>query len=375
VARIGYVHAVCRIAVASDASSPIYQPVMTRKDANFTSDAEMFELFDQFVRDAGGDPKKLDGKLIREMLHTTFKLMRDGADTGELKLVSRSLKELRYAMRVFRDYRDVPKVTIFGSARTPTGDPEYQAALDFGKVMAQRGWMIITGAGGGIMEAGHGGAGREASFGVAIRLPFETTANEFIEGDEKLIVFRYFFTRKLMFVSQSHAVVLFPGGFGTQDECYETLTLIQTGKSPVVPVVMVDAPGQSYWEYWDRNIRKDLLGKGMIDESDLNLYMVTDDVQAAADHIVNFYRNYHSQRFVGDDLVIRMRESLAESHIDALNEEFADLIVQGRLELCEALKGEHEHLDLPRIRFTYTRRDYGRLRMMIDRINAFAAAQ
>lgn len=339
------------------------------------AERDLIERFEKLVREAGAEPDEMAGKLVREMMHTAFKLVRDGADTGELKLISRSMKELRYALKVFREYSEVRKVTIFGSARTPENHPDYQAAVDFGRSMAQHGWMVITGAGGGIMRAGHGGAGRKASFGVAIRLPFETTANEYIEGDPKLVVFRYFFTRKLMFASQAHAVVLLPGGFGTQDECYEMLTLIQTGKTTIVPVVMVDPPGSSYWEHWDQFVKQELLGNELIGADDLNLYIRTHDPEEAVQHILKFYRNYHSQRFVRDSLVIRIQRNLTARQLDELNGEFKDLIVEGRIEQCDALvaEGEREHLEMPRLKFSYTRRDYGRLRLMIDRINDFSS--
>ena len=324
---------------------------------------------DRIVQDAGADPDTLTGKLVREMMHTAVKLVHDAADTGELKLISRSLKELRYAMKVFRDYRQVKKVSIFGSARTPADHPNYQAAVAFGRMMAQTGWMVITGAGGGIMEAGHDGAGREKSFGVAIRLPFETTANEHIKGDHKLIVFRYFFTRKLMFASQAHAVALLPGGFGTQDEGFEILTLIQTGKTPIVPVVMIDPPQGSYWANWDRYVRKELLDNKLISPDDLNLYMITKDTHKAADHIRRFYRNYHSQRFVRDVLVIRMNRPLDQTKLDALNAEFGDLLSTGRITQGGPLAAEHEHLELPRLHLEFTKHSYGRLRLLIDRIN------
>ena len=298
-------------------------------------------------------------------------LLRDGADDGELKLMSRSLKELRYAMKVFRAYRGKRKVAIFGSARTSEADPAYQAAAAFSRKMVLRGWMAITGGGDGIMKAGQGGAGRASSFGVAIRLPFETTVNEFIEGDPKLIVFRYFFTRKLIFVSQADAVVLFPGGFGTQDEGFETLTLVQTGKAPVVPVVMIDPPGGQYWARWDRFVREQLLHDGLISQEDLNLYRVTDNVDEAVAHVLHFYRNYHSQRFVRDDLVIRMHRPLNGGQIEALNDQFGDVVSQGSIEATDPLNGETAHLDLPRVRFVFTRRNYGRLRQMIDQINDF----
>lgn len=337
------------------------------------SSDDLIRRLDDLVRDAGADPAATSGKLARETMHTALKLLGDGADNGELKLTSRSLKELRYALKVFRDYRDVRKISIFGSARTASDEPAYRAAEAFSRKMAASQWMVITGAGGGIMRAGHGGAGRKASFGVAIRLPFETTANEFIEGDPKLIVFRYFFTRKLMFASQAHALALFPGGFGTQDETFEILTLIQTGKAPLVPVVMIDPPGGDYWMQWDRFVHDQLLGRGLINREDLNLYRVVQDVDAAVREVRTFYRNYHSQRFVRDDLVIRMLRPLAAAQVEALQAQFADLVVTGRIEPCRALPAETQFRDLPRLRFAFTRRDYGRLRLLIDQINRFDA--
>ncbi|MEX0886648.1 MAG: LOG family protein [Phycisphaeraceae bacterium] len=337
------------------------------------SDERRLAELEQLVRDFGADPDAELGMRIRELLHTSLKLIGDEADLGEVKLISRALKELRYALKVFRRYRHVPKVSIFGSARTREDAPAYQAALAFSKNMAGQGWMVITGAGDGIMRAGHGGAGREASFGVAIRLPFETNANDYIVGDPKLITFRYFFTRKLVFIWQSHAIVLFPGGFGTHDEGYEALTLIQTGKAPLQPVVMVDQPGGNYWRHWDAYVRAQLLATGMISPADLSLYHVTDDAEEAARHVLHFYRNYHSQRFVDDDMVLRIARPLTPAQLDTLNGEFADLVVSGHITQGDAEPPEDEYLDLPRLRWTFTRRDYGRLRQMIDRINDFDA--
>lgn len=335
-------------------------------------DGELIEKLDELIRtETGVEPNADDGKRIREILHTGLKLVDDGADLGELKLISRSLKELRYALKVFRKYQHVRKVSIFGSARIDEDSPAYQAAVAFSQRMAAVGWMVITGAGDGIMRAGHGGAGREASFGVAIRLPFETSANDVIAGDDKLIVFRYFFTRKLIFMWQAHAVTLFPGGFGTHDEGFEALTLVQTGKAPMVPIVMVDAPGGRYWKQWDRYVREQLLAADMISPQDLSLYHITDDPADAVRHIQNFYRNYHSQRFVQDVLVIRMQRPLTASQLAELNNTFGDLVAQGRIEQGRPLEAETEELELPRLHFTSTRRSYGRLRQLIDRINAF----
>jgi uncharacterized protein (TIGR00730 family) len=344
----------------------------TADDTVSTRSPRIVEGLDEMIRLVGGDAESLDGQLVRELMQTALRLIRDDADTGELKLVSRSMKELRYAMKVFRGYRETRKISIFGSARTPAEHPDYQAAVEFSRRISDSGWMVITGAGDGIMRAGHEGPGRAGSFGVAIRLPFETTANEIIAGDKKLITFRYFFTRKLMFVAHSHAVALFPGGFGTHDEGFEVLTLIQTGKAPVVPVVMLDAPGGRYWRDWHEYVRGQLLATRMISPEDLNLYYVTDDPQQAVDHVVQFYRNYHSQRYVGDRLALRIQQPLEDTQIDALNSEFSDLIEDGKIEQSGPLEGESAYPDLPRLSFIFNRHGYGRLRLLIDRINGFA---
>lgn len=345
------------------------------QDSNSLNDNHsLSEAIHHVIVEAGGDPETTPAKRIREMIHTATKLLADGANDGELKLVSRSLKELRYALKVFRPYQQTPKISIFGSARTAEDHPTYQAASEFGKVMANSGWMVITGAGGGIMAAGNGGAGREASFGVSIRLPFETNANQHIVGDPKLINFRYFFTRKLMFMWQSKAIALFAGGFGTQDEGFEALTLIQTGKAPTIPIVMVDAPGLTYWKRWDQYVREELLPAGLINKEDLSLYRIYDNTQDAAQHVLDFYRNYHSQRFVNDTLIFCMQRPLREAQLDALNEEFADLVKEGKIEQAGPMEQEQNHLELPRLRFHFAKRAYGRLRMMIDRINEFDKA-
>ncbi|MEX2672203.1 MAG: TIGR00730 family Rossman fold protein [Phycisphaeraceae bacterium] len=332
-------------------------------------DPEVVGRVEQLIRDFGGDPDELSGRLVRDMMQTALRLVQDNAHTGELKLISRSLGELRYALKVFRPYGDVRKVSIFGSARTPATHPDYLQAVTFAREIAKAGWMVITGAGDGIMRAGHEGAGAEASFGVSIMLPFETSANDIIEGDPKHTTFRYFFTRKLMFVSQADALILFPGGFGTLDECFETLTLVQTGKSSMIPIAMVEPEGNGYWEHFDRYVREHLLKNNLISEPDLNLYQIFHDPQQAVDYVKQFYRNYHSQRFVRDKLVIRLLEPLSERALDQLNDEFADLIVEGRITQSGAHETEVEHLHLPRISFRFTRRDFGRFRQMIDRIN------
>lgn len=327
------------------------------------------EPINQLIQEAGGKPETLGGKLLREIMQNCLRLARDQVDLGELKVMSYAFREMRMAFKMFKPYEGVRKISVFGSARTGEEHPQYLAAVEFSRQISEAGWMVITGAGDGIMRAGHGGAGREASFGVAIRLPFETNANDYIVGDEKLITHRYFFTRKLMFVSQADAVALFPGGFGTLDEGFEVLTLIQTGKSPLVPLVLVDEPGGNYWGHFDRYVREELLAQGMISPEDLSLYMLTDRPEDAVEHVLRFYRNYHSQRFIGDDMVLRLHRPLSVAALEALNADFGDLVADGRIRQVEADPIEEELPELPRLRFTFTRRSYGRLRMLIDRIN------
>jgi len=335
----------------------------------------LLDRLTQTIRDLGADPDHLRGKVLRELMHTTTKLAKDEVELGELKLLSRSLKELRYALKVFHPYKDIRKVSIFGSARTPTDHPDYLAAVDFAREMASHEWMVITGAGDGIMRAGHDGAERKASFGVSINLPFETSANDIIAGDSKLITFRYFFTRKLMFMWMSSAVALFPGGFGTQDEGFEALTLIQTGKAPILPIVCVDAPGGDYWKHWDNYVQKSLLEKGWISEDDLNLYKLFDDPAAAAEHVRQFYRNYHSARFVRDVQVLRIHRPLTDAQLDQLNDAFPVLIKAGRITQTGPLKEERGLLpDLTRLQFSSTKKDYGTLRKLIDTVNEMDAA-
>ncbi|MFW5652891.1 MAG: LOG family protein [Planctomycetota bacterium] len=343
------------------------------------NDPAVTDAIDELSMMVGVDPETLEGRQISQMLHTVIKLIPDGRHAGELKLLNASLKELRYAYSVFANYADTPKITIFGSARTPENHPDYRHAVEFARAMAEHGWMIITGAGDGIMKAGHEGPGRTASFGVAIRLPFETTANEFIAGDEKLINFRYFFTRKLMFVSQSNAVALFPGGFGTQDENFETLTLIQTGKSHMVPVVLLEGGeggatrDDGYWSDWTNFIRRQLLDRGWISPEDMSLFYAARDSGDAVDHILQFYRNYHSARYVREQFVIRLKHSISEEQIDEINTDFADLVESGSITQRKAFDAEDDVRDLPRICFHHNRRKWGRVRELIDRLNAYVA--
>jgi hypothetical protein len=340
-----------------------------RSEQKRADDPDIGAEIEDLIAKVGGEPATFDGKLIRDMMVTALKLIPDKRDTGELKLMTAALKELRYAYRVFGQYPERLKISIFGSARTPPGHPDYAAAVEFSRLMAQAGWMVITGAGDGIMRAGHEGPGRESSFGVAIRLPFETTANEVIAGDEKLIHFRYFFTRKLMFLSQAEAVALFPGGFGTMDEAYETLTLVQTGKASMIPIVMLEGGGRDYWEEWLAFNKHRLLGDGWISEEDLGLFHIASSPADAAESITRFYRVYHSSRYVRDNLVIRLRHAISPSDVERLADEFRVLIKSGTMSLRGPYPEEDDHLDLPRLIFVHTRHKFGLVRRLIDRIN------
>lgn len=351
-------------------------PVISAREAPQHGPKISAEAFSDEIREliqaVGGEPESRHGRNVRDMIVTSLRMLRDGSDVGEVKLVNRAMAELRHALTVFRPYHETPKISIFGSARTPEDHIDYHQAVDLAKDLASDGWMVITGAGDGIMRAGHGGAGRAASFGVSIRLPFETNANDLIIGDPKLVSFKYFFTRKLVFMWMSHAIALLPGGFGTMDEGFEALTLIQTGKAPVVPIVMVDAPGSGdagFWAQWDRFIRGNLLDNGWISPEDTSLYFITDSPAEAAEHVRRFYTNYHSQRFVGDRMVLRIRRELSKKQLDALNAEFPELVAEGRIEQSAALPEEVENLELPRLSWLSTKRANGRLRMLIDRVN------
>ncbi|MCA9108356.1 MAG: LOG family protein [Planctomycetaceae bacterium] len=310
--------------------------------------------------------------LIEEIKETADKLGRDGATRVDLKILARALRELRYAFKVFTPYRKQRKVTVFGSARMPPDHPAYIQSVNFGRRMAEEGWYVVTGAGGGIMEGAHVGAGKKMSFGVNIMLPFEQEANYVIQGDEKLVHLKYFFTRKLLFVKEVHAIVLFPGGFGTQDEGFETLTLVQTGKRDLMPIVLVDSPGGSYWKNWKKFIQENLLADGLISPEDLALFRVTDDVEAAVDEILDFYCVYNSMRYVRGKLVVRLHKEPDAQLMERLNDEFGSMLESGRIEKCTAhsLEEDDAHLmDLPRISFDFNRRDVGKLRLMVDLIN------
>ena len=311
-------------------------------------------------------------RYIDEITATAEQLLADGASIGDLKIVGAAVHEMREAFKVFAPYHHVRKVSTFGSARTREGDPTFRLAEQFARRIADAGFMVITGAGGGIMEACQRGAGRERSFGVNIQLPFEQHANPHIQGDPKLIAFKYFFTRKLFFLKEAHAVVLFPGGFGTHDEGFETLTLIQTGKSAVVPLVLLDRPRGTYWKTWQHYVEEHILRRGMISKEDLALYKVTDDVDQAVNEITGFYRVYHSARYVRDTLVLRLNRPLPEPFLASLADEFADIVGPGGLTQRRPFPCEHNEPEirhLPRLAFRFDRMHHGRLRLLIDRLN------
>ncbi len=342
---------------------------MTYRMNDEAIDAQIDKLVADVV--ATTDGHDTDEDLVREIIVTALKLIKDKTDRGDIKMMNTALKELRYSFLVFDPHRDRKKVAVYGSARTGPEDPNYTMAEEFARRMAvDHGWMVVTGAGPGIMEAANKGAGTEASFGVNIRLPFENGANEYLSPG-KVINFKYFFTRKVQFVKESDGFALFPGGFGTMDEAFELLTLVQTGKSDMHPIVMIDHEGTGYWEAWEV-LCNTLIDQGMISPSDKNLYLVTHDIDEAIDEIVGFFRVYHSQRYVDRRLVLRLNREIPDELVDELNEEFADIVVSGRIEKVPATKAEidtDDNVDLPRIAFEFDRHGYGRLRALIDRLN------
>jgi hypothetical protein len=335
------------------------------------TDPKLKLQIEELIKSKGGGHNESE---VADIIENALKLLTDVRDTGDVRVIQTALRELRYAFRLFAPYADKRKVTIFGSARTKPDKLEYQQAVDFGKKIVQAGFMVITGAGPGIMQAGHEGAGIENSFGVNIRLPWEQGANPVIAEDKKLITFKYFFTRKLIFIRHSDAIVLFPGGFGTLDEGYEAITLMQTGKSQLMPLVLVDRPGGAYWKTWDKNIREQLLRDKLISAEDLTLYQITDSTDEAVKIILRFYRNFHSTRFVKDLFIIRLKHAPSESALAALNEDFSSIVNEGKIKAIKPTPEEvedNDNLELARIGFNFNKRDYGRLRQMIDVLNGF----
>lgn len=334
---------------------------------------EMDAHIDQLVADVVSETEGLttNADLVREIIVSALKVIKDGTDRGDVRMMNTAMKELRYSSLVFQPFSETRKIAVYGSARTHPEDPNYILAEELGRRMAEdHGYLVITGAGPGIMEAANKGAGKENSFGVNIRLPFENGANEYL-APGKVINFKYFFTRKVQFVKESDAFALLPGGFGTLDEAFELLTLVQTGKSDLHPIVMVEAEGTGYWDAWE-TMCDTLVSQGMISLPDLNLYKITTNIDEAVEEIVRFYRVYHSQRFVDDLLVLRLNTSVSNALLEELSVEFADIIRSGHVESIPPTQAEVEtddHVDLPRIAFNFDRHGYGRLRAFIDRLN------
>ena len=342
------------------------QPTRRQSTIDPPYDARVREL----VADWGGGKTP---ELIEEMIVTALKMARDRVGTGDLKLMNRSLKEMRYAVKTFSAYRQFRKVCVFGSARTPPSEAQYHVAEEFAREMVAQNYMVITGGGDGIMGAAQRGAGREHSFGLNIRLPFEQQANATILGDSKLINFNYFFTRKLNFVKETHAFALFPGGFGTMDEGFEVLTLMQSGKARIIPVVLLDRPDGTYWQTWLKFLTEHLFKFGYISPEDFHLFKIVPNVAEAVQEILHFYSVYQSSRWVGERLVIRINQTLSERALAKLNEDFSDLVRTGEIVQGAALrqeKNEPEIWSLPRLVLTPHRRSFGRFRQLIDAINA-----
>lgn len=326
--------------------------------------AELDALLDRIGSETNRD-------LLVDILRSATGLAGDDVSRLDLKITASALREMRTAFATFRPYTDDRKVTMFGSARTRPDDPLYDQARRLARELAARNWMVITGAGPGIMAAGLEGAGREKSFGVTIRLPFEESANEFIEGDDKLVSMKYFFTRKLMLVKESSGFVALPGGFGTQDETFELFTLQQTGKSVPAPVVLLDTPGGTYWHSWLDFVRDELVDGGLVSEGDLDLFLITDDVDLACDEIVGFYRNYHSIRWSGDQLVIRMRQPPDETQLAAFNDAHGHL-VDGPITVIDptpAERSSRDNVELARLGMTYDKFRQSSIHSLIRDVN------
>jgi uncharacterized protein (TIGR00730 family) len=330
------------------------------------------EVLDEVTRIYNSADDDLKSQLNRDILVNALKTKRDELGTLDLKVINRALSEVRYAARVFKPYRHRRKVSIFGSARTPEEDPGYQMAVKFASLLAANDFMVITGAADGIMKAGNVGAGAEQSFGVNILLPFEQAPNEVVADDPKLITFKYFFTRKLFFLMEAHAVALFPGGFGTQDEGFETLTLVQTGKAPPMPLILMELPDSDYWIRWDEFVRGPMLRRGLISPEDVSIYKICNTPEEGVEWVRFFYSTYNSMRQVRRKLVVRLEKELTGEHVETLNEEFGDIVTRGRIKKSGPLPeeaNEPELADRPRLVFDYSQAHAARLNQMFLRIN------
>ena len=344
---------------------------MARRRASARTAETVEQALDQLRGILTFEGKDARSLLYRELVLNALKCQRDELDVLDLKVINRAVSEFRYAARVFKPYRRVRKVSVFGSARVAVGAPYYDLAVQFGRLLAQQGWMVITGGADGIMRAGIEGAGPEKSFGVNILLPFERPA-KVMQDDPKLVRFRYFFTRKIFFVMEADAFALFPGGFGTHDETFEVLTLVQTGKAPPMPLVLMELPGERYWESWDAFVRGEFLARNFIAPEDLSFYKITHSPEEGLGWIRWFYSTYHSSRYVGNRLVIRLEKELRDEQITELNEKFRDVIESGDIAKTTALveeEAEPEIRQKPRIVFSHRRKSAGRLNEMILTIN------
>ena len=345
---------------------------MARLPRYRTGDPELDQRIADLIADLGDVH---DTDLVFELMVSAVRLGRDRVSRGDLKMANAALKEMRYGFTVFEPYRSARKAAIFGSARTTRDDPLYEQTVALARGLAEVDWMVITGAGPGIMEAGIEGAGAANSFGVSIRLPFEAATTQFLADDPKLVNFRYFFTRKVTFVKEAHAFVLLPGGFGTLDEAFELLTLVQTGKSVPAPIVLLDVPGGTYWLTWMQFVQRELRDRNYISAEDIELVVITDNVDVALAQVTGFYRNYHSLRFVDGDLVLRVQTLPSESQLVELNRDFADLVTSGEIAPAPASKAEIADRDVPdlaRLRLRFDRHSYARLHALIVRLNQLA---
>lgn len=328
------------------------------------------ELIEKLMDEAGGVQHRA---LVREMILAALKAGQESRSILDLKLMNTTLKEMRFTAKVFAPYRHVRKVTVFGSARTPAHEPIYAMARDFGRRLAEAGFMVITGGGPGIMQAANEGAGPEHSFGVNIRLPFEQTTNPVVNQTPRSITYKYFFNRKVAFLKEADAVALFPGGFGTLDEAMETLTLLQTGKHNPIPLVLLEEPEGTYWVRWMRFLEDELLSRGLISPSDFYLFRRIPSVDGAVEEIRRFYRRYHSLRYDKESLILRLSQPLPEGVEGRLAGEFRDILRPGgTIRTGPPHEDERDEPDCARLSHLYVdfnRRDFGRLRQLIDALN------
>jgi len=350
-------------------------PNARRRSSSRTGDPDTDARLDELVASLGATANR---DQILDLLTTVVRLANANTERLDLKIVNAALKEMQEGFELFAPYRGQRKITMFGSARTLPSDPLYAQARDLAAVMAAHGWDIITGAGPGIMAAGLEGAGPDHAFGINIRLPFEQGANEFIASDPKLVSMKYFFTRKLLLIKESDAYVVLPGGFGTLDEAFELLTLLQTGKALPAPMIMLELPGGTYWRAWEEWVAAEVEARNLIGHDDRDLYRITDDVEEARTEILSFYRNYHSLRLVGDTLVIRLRSKPTGTEAAALSEEFADICTNGGIRVLDgplpAEARSDDVVNLPRLALHFDRLSYARLHLLIDAINDLPTA-